>query len=200
MNSTTVSEHYDLLVDENNDPVCDPAPLQAYMEKWDGPQFLGLLGLTGNETVLEIGVGTGRLAMKTAPRCKRLYGIDLSEKTVRRAGENLAHLQNVELICADFMTHRFVRRFEVIYSSLTLMHIEQKQACFEKVFSLLEHGGRFVLSIDKNRAQTLDCGSRWLTVFPDDPASVAAFAKAAGFVLSQAQEAELAHLFCFHKP
>ena len=32
--------HYDLLIDEDNDPVHDPKPLQEYMNKWDGPAFI----------------------------------------------------------------------------------------------------------------------------------------------------------------
>ena len=37
---TTVKEHYDLLIDEGNDPVYDPMPLQEYMDKWDGQKFI----------------------------------------------------------------------------------------------------------------------------------------------------------------
>ena len=34
-----VITHYDLLVDENNDPFRDPPPLQEYMNGWDGELF-----------------------------------------------------------------------------------------------------------------------------------------------------------------
>ena len=30
-----VIRHYDLLIEENNDPVRDPKPLKDYMDKWD---------------------------------------------------------------------------------------------------------------------------------------------------------------------
>ena len=33
-------DHYDSLIDENNDPVHDPAPLKDYMNKWDGDRFI----------------------------------------------------------------------------------------------------------------------------------------------------------------
>ena len=32
--------HYDLLMDEDNDPFRDPPELQTYMDQWDGPAFL----------------------------------------------------------------------------------------------------------------------------------------------------------------
>ena len=31
-----VIEHYNKLIDENNDPARDPKPLRDYMDKWDG--------------------------------------------------------------------------------------------------------------------------------------------------------------------
>ena len=62
-----VTRHYDLLIDENNDPFNDPPVLQAYMDRWDGQPFIDLMALRQDNTVLEIGIGTGRLARKVAP-------------------------------------------------------------------------------------------------------------------------------------
>ena len=62
-----VIEHYNKLIDENNDPARDGEALRAYMDKWDGDRFIESMRLDTNKTVLEIGVGTGRLAMKVAP-------------------------------------------------------------------------------------------------------------------------------------
>lgn len=64
-----VINHYDALIDEGNDPFRDPKPLKEYMDRWDGKQFLDCLSLNKNKTVLEIGVGTGRLAARVAPYC-----------------------------------------------------------------------------------------------------------------------------------
>ena len=66
----TVIKHYDLLIDENNDPVHDPKPLRDYMDKWDGQVFIDSLKLDKSKSVLEIGVGTGRLAVRVALKCR----------------------------------------------------------------------------------------------------------------------------------
>ena len=66
--------HYDALIDENNDPFRDPPLLAAYMDKWDGQAFVDLVAPNSRESVLEIGVGTGRLAARVAPRCRMLCG------------------------------------------------------------------------------------------------------------------------------
>lgn len=70
-----VVTQYDKLIEENNDPVNDPKPLQDYMDKWDGQVFIDKMHLDSNKTVLEIGVGTGRIAVKVAPLCKAFTGI-----------------------------------------------------------------------------------------------------------------------------
>ena len=191
--------HYDLLIDENNDPVHDPEPLQGYMNKWDGPEFIGQMELDGAKSVLEIGVGTGRLALRVAPLCGEFWGVDFSSKTVERAKENLASCSNVSLICADFLTCEFGRTFDVVYSSLTFMHIEDKQRAVNKIARLLNDGGRFVLSIDKNQAEFIDTGTRKLRIFPDVPEKTAECIRTAGLTSINQYDTEFATVFVAQK-
>ena len=95
-------EHYDLLIEENNDPVLDPKPLRDYMDRWDGALFLQKMELSATKRVLEIGVGTGRIALRTVPHCGDFCGIDLSPKTVLRAREHLINHPNATVVCGDF--------------------------------------------------------------------------------------------------
>ena len=48
-----VARHYDLLIDEGNDPVLDPPALAAYMDGWDGGLFIDALCLDGTQDVLD---------------------------------------------------------------------------------------------------------------------------------------------------
>lgn len=70
-----IVRHYDLLIDENNDPVHDPKSLQNYMDKWDGQTFIDKMELDKDKSVLEIGVGTGRLAVRIAPECREFLAL-----------------------------------------------------------------------------------------------------------------------------
>lgn len=189
-----VIEHYDLLIEEGNDPVHDPRPLQDYMDKWDGQDFIDKLKLDKTKAVLEIGVGTGRLAVKIVPLCGCFWGIDISSKTIERAKENLAAWDNATLFCGDFITHRFLETFDVIYSSLTFMHIKEKQMALDKVVCLLKNEGRFVLSIDKNQAKFIDMGSRKIPVFPDNLKDTESYIKKAGLKIIEKSETEFAHI------
>ena len=164
-----VIEHYNKLIDENNDPVRDPKPLRDYMDKWDGEKFIESMQLDKSKSALEIGIGTGRLAIKVAQNCKSLFGIDISEKTIQKATENLLMYQNIKLICDDFMSCDFEEQFDVIYSSLTFMHIQDKLSATQKIATLLKNNGLFVLSIDKNQNKYIDMGDRKIKIYPDNP-------------------------------
>ena len=189
-----IIEHYDKLIDENNDPVYDPEPLREYMNKWDGQVFVDAMKLDKHKTVLEIGIGTGRLALKTAPLCKKFFGIDISPKTIKKAVHNLSQNQNIELICADFITYDFNTTFDIIYSSLTFMHIQAKQECINKVYSLLKPKGYFVLSIDKNQNEYIDYEDRKIKIYPDNPEKTKEYFANSGLTLSDRIETEFAYI------
>lgn len=160
-------DHYDLLIEEENDPFRDPPDLQEYMNKWDGEPFLAALELSTDKSVLEIGVGTGRIAVKVAPLCLGLMGIDISPKTIERARDNLKEYSNISFVCADFNRYEFEETFDAIYSSLTMMHFQDKAAVIFKIDKLLNAGGIFCLSIDKCQEEYIDMGTRKIRVYPD---------------------------------
>ena len=45
-----IVEHYNMLIDENNDPVYDTEPLKKYMDKWDGQVFIDTMKLDKTKT------------------------------------------------------------------------------------------------------------------------------------------------------
>lgn len=191
--------HYNTLIDENNDPVHDPKPLRDYMDKWDGQKFIEKMCLDEDKSVLEVGVGTGRLAIRVAPLCREFHGIDISPKTIERAQENLAKQRNISLICGDFLSYEFDRSFDVIYSSLTLMHIEDKQRAIDKIAGLLSYAGRLALSIDKNQSDYIDNGIGKIRIYPDKPDAIAGYIRTAGLTILEQYDTEFATVFVAQK-
>lgn len=193
------AEHYDRLIEENNDPFLDPPALQAYMNLWDGPVFLEQLQLHPHKNVLEIGIGTGRIAAQVAPHCSHLTGIDISPKTIERAAKNLQPHPNITLICDDFLTHTFAHTYDIIYSSLTMMHFENKNDVIAKVDALLGSDGIFCLSIDKHQSSYIDMGAWQLRIYPDTLANILALIRPSAMQTKKTIETEFAHIIVCSK-
>ena len=189
-----VITHYDMLIDEDNDPFRDPPALQNYMNQWDGQVFLDSMKLDNTKRVLEIGVGTGRIASKVAPYCLKFTGIDISPKTIGRARENLVKHENVELICDDFSHYVFHQKFDVIYSSLTMMHFKNKQEIVNKVDMLLSESGIFCLSIDKNQSEYIDMETRKIRVYPDTLENICMLISNTSMSIVDTIETKFAHI------
>lgn len=196
---TDTKTHYDKLIEEGNDPFFDSEPLKRYMDQWDGPPFIDALQLTGGETVLEIGVGTGRLADKVCQSCGSFYGIDLSPKTIEAAKSHLPRQSSIHLICQDYLTWRADVTFDVIYSSLTFLHIQDKQAAIQKTYQLLVPGGRFVLSVDRQQSSILDYGTRQIKVYPVAAQDIRMMLEESGFINLKQSVRPLADLFIAEK-
>ncbi|MBI5414509.1 class I SAM-dependent methyltransferase [Candidatus Peregrinibacteria bacterium] len=102
VSSTTVhlEEYQNDNVKKTFDPDCMPIILQDAVEKeW---QFLNALPWEG-KTILDIGVGQGRHALKYAPQSEKYIGVDIAEdmiNTTRKSAEKHG-IQNIYLIHSD---------------------------------------------------------------------------------------------------
>jgi len=192
MNSIAV--HYDLLIENGNDPVLDGIELQNYMNQWDGETFLDKLNLSPDKVVLEIGCGTGRIAKKVVDFCRFYVGIDISPKTVAAARKHFVDKSNATFVCADFFDCDFQSKFDVIFSTLTFMHLKYKLKAIEKIFALLTLNGKIVLSVDKSRQNYIDTGYGKIRVYPDNPSKIRNFLDKTGFKNIQTTEIENAYV------
>lgn len=77
------------------------------------PKFLALLTSEDLKGVaaLDVGCGTGRLALPLAPLCRRVTGIDRDAQAIREARERAAALGlgNVEFVVADAEAEEYTR-------------------------------------------------------------------------------------------
>lgn len=191
MKEVDVHTHYELLIDEGNDPVYDDDRLKRYMSNWDGPLFFQNLAIDNTKSILEIGVGTGRLAKQLLDiGCREVVGIDISPKTIKRAKENLKSYKNIELIEENAVTFVQHNKFDIIYSVLTFQHIEDKELAVKNIFASMKIGGYFILSISNKTNYWLDYGSRRVRLFPQSKEHYLKMLNDNGFVLEFEQETE----------
>jgi SAM-dependent methyltransferase len=133
-----VAERYD----ERYDHLTDPAVVNPMVD------FLADLARDG--TALELGIGTGRIALPLAHRGVRVHGIDLSEAMVARLRAKRGAEQIVVTI-GDFATTTVEATFSVAYLvANTIMNLttqDEQVACFRNVAAHLEPGGCFVIEV-----------------------------------------------------
>lgn len=112
--------------------------------------LLGLLNLRPDQTVLEIGAGTGEFAIAAAEHCSKVLAVDLSlgmlslaESKVRSRG-----LKNIEFIQGGFLTYEHDREpVDVVVSELALHYLPDfwKQIALFRLSKMMKNGGKLLL-------------------------------------------------------
>ena len=107
-----------------------------------------LAGLAGDGAALELGIGTGRIALPLSRRGVRVHGIDLSEAMVARLRAKPG-AEPIGVTIGDFATTTVDGRFSVAYlvfnTIQNLTSQDEQVACFQNVAAHLEPGGCFVI-------------------------------------------------------
>lgn len=70
--------------------------------------------LKGNENILELGAGYGRIIKELAPNCNSILGIDISEDSIKLANEYLKNTKNTKMLVMDVHNLKFENSFDVI--------------------------------------------------------------------------------------
>jgi SAM-dependent methyltransferase len=139
--------------DESSAEMFDPAVVEPVVD------FIA--ALAGRGRALELGIGTGRIALPLAERGVPVHGIELSEAMVARLRAKPGG-EDVGVTIGDFATTRVDGRFTVAYLVFnTIMNLttqEAQVACFRSVAAHLEPGGCFVIEVGVPELQRLPPG------------------------------------------
>ena len=93
--------------------------------------------------LLDVGAGTGLLSRRLLPYVSSITGVDTSRGML----EKFVGLgANANGILCDILSYETDRKFDGIISSMTIHHIEDTQALFHKLHSLLKPGGFIALA------------------------------------------------------
>jgi len=120
-----------------------------------------LAALAGDGAALELGVGTGRIALPLSRRGVRVHGIDLSEAMVARLRAKPG-AEAVRVAIGDFATTTVDERFTLVYLVFnTIENLTTQDAqveCFRNAAAHLEPGGCFVVEVAVPDLQRLPPG------------------------------------------
>lgn len=137
---------------------------------WGDPKVIEsavdfLATLAGGGAALELGIGTGRIALPLSARGVRVQGIDLSEAMVARLRAKPGG-REIPVTIGDFARTRvegtFSLAFVVFNTIMNLRTQEAQVACFENAASHLERHGLFLVEIMLPELQRLPRGERFV--------------------------------------
>jgi len=130
-----------------------------------GPTVDFLAELAGDGAALELGIGTGRVAVPLSRRGVRVHGIDLSEAMVARLREKPG-AEEIGATIGDFATAHVDGTFWLAYLVFnTIMNLttqDAQVACFGNVARHLERGGYFVIEVMVPDLRRLPPGERYV--------------------------------------
>jgi SAM-dependent methyltransferase len=133
--------------------IFDPAVLDPVVDL--------LVELAGNGRALELGIGTGRIALPLAQRGVPVHGIELSKAMAARLRAKPGG-EDIGVTIGDFATTTVDRTFSVAYLVFnTIMNLTTQDgqvACFRNVAAHLEPGGCFVIEVGVPGLQRLPPG------------------------------------------
>jgi SAM-dependent methyltransferase len=139
--------------DDPHDPMFSPEAIDPVVD------FLA--ELAGKGRALELGIGTGRIALPLAARGVAVQGIDLSEAMVARLRAKPGG-DGIPVTIGDFATTKLDATFTlayVVYNTIQNLTTQDAQvACFENVAAHLEPGGCFVIEVGLPDLQRLPFG------------------------------------------
>lgn len=112
-------------------------------------EILSFLDLKPDQTVLEIGTGTGEFALAAARHCSKVYAVDLSDGMLKYAEKKIRSMGvgNVEFIQGGFLTYQRPTQVDAVVTQLALHHLPDfwKQVALMRIANMLKDGGKFCL-------------------------------------------------------
>jgi len=149
--------------DEGSNEMFDPGVVNPTVE------FLA--ALAGDGRALELGIGTGRIALPLAARGVPVHGIELSKAMAARLRAKPGG-EGIGVTIGDFSTAMADGTFRLAYLVFnTIMNLTTQAgqvACFRNVAEQLERGGCFVIETMVPYLQRLPPGERFVVVDGSD--------------------------------
>jgi SAM-dependent methyltransferase len=130
-----------------------------YWNDYAGPSWarhagvvIGPLALPYGERVLDVGCGTGDTVLAFATQGATVVGVDFSAPMLEVARARCAHLDQVSFVQADLVTFVPDGFFDLAYSRMCLMLLEDPIPALANIRAALLPGGRLVATVFREMA------------------------------------------------
>jgi ubiquinone/menaquinone biosynthesis C-methylase UbiE len=125
-----------------------------------GKGVLSLLQPRQDERIIDLGCGTGDLAVEIAASGARVVGVDASEEMLRRARDKWSgDFPDIRFEKADILDLSRYSGFDAAFSNATLHWVKEAEQAAKQIAGVIRPGGRFVADLG------LDGLANWYAMF-----------------------------------
>lgn len=121
----------------------DDAPHRIMLSSAIAKALIESIPLNKELTVLDYGAGTGLITLEISKKVKHIVAMDSAEGMLRVLQEKIKHfnIQNISTVRLDLEKSKLTSTFDVIFSSMTMHHIEDPQKLIHLFIEALNPGG-----------------------------------------------------------
>ena len=119
---------------------------EAYLNSFEKGAVFELLGDVKCKKILDVGAGTGRLAIPLAKMGAKVTACDVSEEMLKRL-RNKTKIKNLETVVADAEVLPFPeQKFDVVIATFFIIHLKDPKRFFAEVYRELRPRGIFLVT------------------------------------------------------
>ncbi len=109
---------------------------------------LAKLQISDDMTAMEFGCGTGLVGLQIAPQLSSLIAFDSSPGMIAELEGKISaqNIKNIKPVQGDILTYNVEEKFDFIFSSMTMHHVDEINPVLEKLHGLLKKDGLFAIA------------------------------------------------------
>ena len=111
-------------------------------------KIIDAIKFNGNESILDIGCGDGKITAELARRVPNgsVIGIDASPDMIKQAICDFSDIKNVSFICQDATEIDYDDQFDYVLSFAAIHWVENKASLFKKIYKALKSHGKLLIT------------------------------------------------------
>lgn len=118
---------------------------QKYLDSFEKGRLLPLLGRVAGKEILDIGAGTGRLAIQLAKAGALVTALDVSSSMLDKLKQKA--LGKIKLVVGDAENLPFAdNSFDLVVAAFLIVHLKDPRYFLDQAYRALKDGGRLLLT------------------------------------------------------
>jgi len=117
---------------------------ESYLNSFEKNRFLPLLGNAKDKKILDVGAGTGRLAIQLAKMGAEVTALDVSPKILDELNKKYP---NIKTVVGDAESLLFEdNSFDIVVATFLIVHLKNPSLFFSEAYRVLKNSGKLLVT------------------------------------------------------